>query len=192
MKTNEKNLIELAKNGDENAISKLYELHKNEVYRFIYFKVGSQDDAEDIFQEVMLGALQSLGRFKGEVSFLHWCYQISRNKIAYFWRQHYQKSVIELDENIDINSDDVFSYNFDDQSENDGFLNAKEDENKKIVSNLIHEIEPPNYGILLKLRFVESKTLSEIATIMNITLNNAKVMQNRALKKATKMLTNKQ
>jgi len=176
---NEKRLIRKARQGDARSISRLYALHKDQVYKFIYFKVGSQADAEDLFQDVMMAAFQSLDRYRGEVPFLHWCYQIARNKIAYFWRQHYQKPTVKLDDNLALEEQESVS---------DEELDLREGLAKERVDQLLAEIEPPRYGELLRLRFLESKTLREVAEALEITLNNAKVLQNRALKKATQLL----
>ena len=173
----QKHLLERARAGDGQAISELYQRHKDAVFRFVYFRVGSQADAEDLFQDIMIAAFESLDRFRGEVPFLHWCYQIARNKIALFWREHAKHSSVELsdehpdDEGIDWAGDQIHAP-------------PEEEEAHRARMLQVLEALPGRYAHFLRLRFLEQKTLSQIAEAMDISLNNAKVLQNRALKKA--------
>jgi RNA polymerase sigma-70 factor (ECF subfamily) len=43
---------------------------------------------------------------------------------------------------------------------------------------------PERYRRILELRFLQSKSLKEVATEMRITVGNAKVLQHRALRRA--------
>ncbi len=183
----EKEWIELAKAGDADAISQLYQSHKEKVYKFIYFRVGSDADAEDIFQDVMLASFDSLPRFRGEVPFLHWCYQIARNKVAYFWRQRGENRTFELDEErAGFEEDWVNAKDPEEEATADAELFDEIEKVREKINKVMDQL-PENYATVLKLRFFESKTLSQCAEIMNVTLNYVKVLQNRALKKAAQL-----
>ena len=43
----ESELIKNAQKGDKNAFCELYELYKNRLYRYAYYKLSSEADAED-------------------------------------------------------------------------------------------------------------------------------------------------
>lgn len=179
----EQHWIERAKEGDSAAISHLYQTHKEKVYKFVYFRVGSSADAEDLFQEIMLAAFDSLVRFRGEVSFLHWCYQIARNKVAYFWRQKAQRYTSELDEDSAGFEEE---WTQDDEVVNEDELFKEIEGTREKIMKVLDKL-PENYATVLKLRFFEGKTFPEVAEIMQVTLGNAKVLQNRALKKAAQV-----
>ncbi len=174
--------IEQARDGDPTAIAALYNAYKEKVFKFIFFRIGNQADSEDLFQEVMIAAFESLNRFEGRVAFLHWCYQIARNKIAYFWRQNLPKRTQTLDDN-DIET--KFGAP-DENSDEEESPYPPEEMAKQEVSKILAKM-PENYAEILKLRFLEGKTILEAAAIMNISESNAKVLQHRALKKASSL-----
>lgn len=181
----EKEIIDRARNGDAEAISFLYQKHKDAVYKFIYYKVGSVSDAEDLFQEIMIAAFESLNRFRGEVPFLHWCYQISRNKISYFWRERLKVKITDLDE-------ESMGYEMDfaeNEEDLEAALTQSLEAQKQQLSLILNQM-PERYAELLKLRFLENKTLAQIAETMEISVNNTKVLQYRALKKAAELVSN--
>ena len=51
-----KQLVEQAKNGDSAAFSNLYEHYLTPIFRFIFFRVRTHEDAEDLTQHVFLKA----------------------------------------------------------------------------------------------------------------------------------------
>ncbi len=173
---NELELTRLAREGDEGAISQLYHLHKEKVFHFISFRVGTVHDSEDLFQEVMLAAFDSLERFRGEVPFLHWCYQIARNKIKMFWRQNAHRETVELDDDFsgaaDLGSEEM-----------DLELGETIEAIREKIETVLQQL-PENYAQILRLRFFQQMTLKECAEHLQITLGNVKVLQHRALQKA--------
>ena len=50
----EKYLIFRAKNKDADAFSRVYDLYVENIYRFIFFKVSSREDAQDLTYDVFL------------------------------------------------------------------------------------------------------------------------------------------
>ncbi|QQR54490.1 sigma-70 family RNA polymerase sigma factor [Candidatus Peregrinibacteria bacterium] len=183
----EKEWIERAKTGEAEAISQLYQAHKEKVYKFIYFRVGSQADAEDLFQDIMLAAFDSLPRFRGEVPFLHWCYQVARNKVAYFWRLKSQNRTFELDEEqIGFEEEWVNAKDPEEEATEDAILFEEIEKVREKISKVMDQL-PENYAQVLRFRFFEGLTLTQVAEKMEITLNYVKVLQNRALKKAAQL-----
>lgn len=185
----ENELIDGARNGDAQAVAALYGQHKDKLYRFIHYRVGNAHDAEDLFQEVMIAAFESLERFRAEVPFLHWCYQIARNKIAMFWRAHGKTRVSELHEESEgeemIFEDSLEEALGGELNEFDEVEEKREEMRERLMAVL--DQLPENYSRILKLRFFEEKTLKEAAKEMSISLSNAKVLQHRALKKAVQL-----
>ena len=58
------------KNGDPDAFSKLYALHKRRVYTLCLRMLGNVSEAEDMTQEAFLHLFRKLGSFRGESAFL--------------------------------------------------------------------------------------------------------------------------
>lgn len=76
---NETELIEEAVRGSSQAFEQLVEQHYNLVYRTAYRFCGTQEDAEDIAQEVFVKLAGNMSGFKGKSSFSTWLYRISVN-----------------------------------------------------------------------------------------------------------------
>lgn len=72
-------LVHQARQGDFTAFERLFERHRNLVYRFAYQMAPRRDDAEDIVQEVFVKAHQNLGRYRDEAKFTTWLLRITAN-----------------------------------------------------------------------------------------------------------------
>ena len=79
----EKALVSRLLDGDEAAFDELYQRYVPCLFRSIYYSLnGDQNDAEDVLQETMLAAMQSLRRFRGESSLSTWLHAIARYKTS--------------------------------------------------------------------------------------------------------------
>ncbi|MFI5426785.1 HAD-IB family hydrolase [Aeromicrobium sp. UC242_57] len=56
-------LVDLAKEGDAEAFGQLYDHYMTGVFRFIYYRVGSQRAAEDLTSETFVRGLRAIQRF---------------------------------------------------------------------------------------------------------------------------------
>lgn len=70
--------------GDRDAFRVLVERHSRSIYRVAYRMTGSQQDAEELVQEVLLRAYKSLGRFEMRSNFSTWLYRIAVNRTLDF------------------------------------------------------------------------------------------------------------
>lgn len=66
--------------GDANAFGELYDLFVAPVYRYLYFRIGSQPEAEDLTEQVFLKAWEGVRRFRWQGRpFLAWLYRLAHN-----------------------------------------------------------------------------------------------------------------
>ena len=75
--------LELAKrcsNGDAGAFEELYRQHAGRLFNLTSRMVGSQQEAEDLLQEVFLHAYRKLGSFRGDSSLATWLYRLGMNQ----------------------------------------------------------------------------------------------------------------
>ena len=72
--THDRELLEAAQAGDEDAFRSLVEPRRAELHAHCYRMLGSVHDAEDALQEVLLRAWRGLPRFEGRSSFRSWLY----------------------------------------------------------------------------------------------------------------------
>jgi RNA polymerase sigma-70 factor (ECF subfamily) len=73
-------LVTRARAGDGDAFRDLTEPHRRELQVHCYRMLGSFQDAEDVLQETLLAAWQSLGGFEGRASIRTWLYRIATNR----------------------------------------------------------------------------------------------------------------
>ncbi len=67
--------------GDAGAFGVLYDRYVDAVYRYSYYRVRNEADAEDVTSEVFFKALRAMPRYEPRQPFLAWLYRIARNTI---------------------------------------------------------------------------------------------------------------
>lgn len=74
-------LVELAKNGDRDALEKVVLRHQAWIYNIVVRMVFDPHDAEEVTQEVLVKVITKLSTFKGESQFRTWLYRIAANHV---------------------------------------------------------------------------------------------------------------
>jgi len=159
-------LIERARNGDQQAMFRLYKSHVGAMYNTCIRIVVNRNDAEDILQESFVNAFNGLNNFKGESTFGVWLKRIVINKSLNHMRQ--KKQVFTDIENIQI------------PDENDEMLGLPE-----IPLDMIHEeikVLPHKARVVLNLYLLEGYQHKEIAEMLGISESTSKSQYQRARK----------
>jgi RNA polymerase sigma-70 factor (ECF subfamily) len=91
-------LVQRAIGRDVEAFGRLYDMHVDRVYRYIYYRVSNEHDAEDLTQQVFFKAWQAIHRYKKMTSpFIAWLMTISHNLIVDFYRTKKDKAYLEAE-----------------------------------------------------------------------------------------------
>src|ERR1700745_2495708 len=98
--------IERAKNGDADAFSKLYSLHKRRVYTLCLRMLGNVSEAEDMTQEAFLHLFRKLGSFRGESAFSTWLHRLTVNLVLMHLRKK-GLQLVSLEETINPADEDA-------------------------------------------------------------------------------------
>jgi RNA polymerase sigma-70 factor (ECF subfamily) len=98
-KMEEQTVVQLAKQGDAEALRRLFEDNKRRVFGLAYQYTKNKEDAEDILQETFIKAFHSLEKFKPEkdTNFSSWLYRIGINASI----DHLRKNKMKKDDYID-------------------------------------------------------------------------------------------
>ena len=70
-----------ASGGDVTAFGLLYDRHVDAVYRYVYYRVRDDAEAEDLTSDVFMRALKAMPRYEPRQAFLAWLYRIARNAV---------------------------------------------------------------------------------------------------------------
>lgn len=100
MEVNEQ-LVQRAKNGDAEAFTLLYKDVYKDLYRFAYYTLHNQHDAEDVVSEAVLDAYKNICQLKEAGAFKSWIFTIVSCKCKKKIRE-YQKRTEELTEEIPV------------------------------------------------------------------------------------------
>ena len=166
----EENAVARACEGDTEAFSFLYERNVTRIYNYIYYRIGSEVDAEDITSRVFYRAFGHINTYveKG-VPFSAWLYRIAHNLIANWHRDSHRRKEVPLEDQPELPHRA-------DQPE-------RAVEKTQEVEQLLRGIRrlTPDRQQLLILKFVEDYSNAEIANIMGKSEGAIKSLYHRAL-----------
>ena len=157
-----------AKEGDSDAYAKLYIKYLNGIYRYVYFRVGGDNDfAEDIAQETFLKSWEKIKDFsfkKG--TFQAWIYKIAKNLTTDELRKNGR--IVKLENSYADSGNDL----------------AETLDAKLKVKNLIIEVNKLTdiQKQVTTLRFMNGLNTEETAKILGKSREAIRAIQYRALK----------
>ncbi len=171
-------LVREAQEGNEDSLSRLYELLSDRIYRYILMRVSHRETAEDITQVVFIEMIRSLPRYteRAGAKFSTWLFQIARHRLIDHYRR--QKTVLSLDETLESHP----NMQVDPAPPPDDALVSSGN-----LTNLLKHLSERQQTIL-HLFFQEEMSLREIADILDISIVSVRVEKHRALKKLKHML----
>jgi RNA polymerase sigma-70 factor (ECF subfamily) len=70
-----------ASRGESAAFGLLYDRHVAAIYRYVYYRVRDDAEAEDLTSDVFMRALKAMPRYEPRQAFLAWLYRIARTAV---------------------------------------------------------------------------------------------------------------
>lgn len=175
----ERALIERAKT-DPQAFGILFDRYYPPIFGYVFRRVGKWNDAQDIVSEVFLKALRSLWRYRWQgIALSSWLYRIATNEIGMYFRRA-GRAPLSLNQLMDESG-------FDAASSDDLLAEKLEAErllerHREFLLARSHIVALPlKYQDVITLRFFESKSIKEIAEILNKKEGTVKSLISRGL-----------
>lgn len=170
-------MLDQLKRGDQEAYTDLYNEHAQSIYRFVYFRVGSQEVAEDIMQETFL-------KFIDVIDTAHvtnvraYLYRIARNLVTDLYRKKSQQEVVDIDAAYDLES-------------MQGHLQMEAGIDLQMMARAIEHLKPL-WREIITLRHIESLSYKEIASVIGHSSAYVRVNLHRATKALNEYFTTHQ
>jgi len=78
-------VISRAKNYDSEALTEICEYYYSKIYNYIFYKVSTREDTEDLTHEVFVKMVKNITTLQGNIE--SWLYTIARNLIIDYYRK---------------------------------------------------------------------------------------------------------
>lgn len=171
-------LLRRAQAYEERALTRLYHVFSDRVFRFIYYRVQDRPRAEDLTNEVFVRMLESVENFRpsGEdasLALTGWIFTIARNLLIDDYRRQKIRATEPLPEDDTELVDDSFDVD----------LHLTRAELQSALTQLTEEQQT-----VLLLRFEEGFTSVQVAKMMGKTDMAVKALQRRALATMARLL----
>ncbi len=169
-------LLQRAAQGDAEAFGDFYEQMLDRVYRYAFYRLGNEHDAEDLTEETFVRAWEAL-RQRGQAP-RHpeaWIFRIAHNLIVDRYRS--AREEVRLDKTPGL---------ADRAPGPDEQVQQKES-----VATLLRHLRrlPPQWQEVLLCRFVQGMSHAETARVLGLTEGHVRVLQYRALRRLREAMT---
>ena len=162
----EEMILEKILAGDKRAFRDFYKRTRKKISRYVFSKVGSRTDSEEIVQDTYLSFLDSLPLFSRKSLLTTFLFGIARHEVADYWRRSYAKRAIKTVPFVSqVYTEKLYS------------ATVTAEEIDRVYSKLLLE-----EVIILRLKYEEEMSVKEIARKLEISVKAAESRLFRARK----------
>ena len=174
----EEQVVQRAVNGDREAFTYIYDLHFDKIYRYIYVRVHSQAEAEDLTQDVFIKAYEGIKSYKWrDLPFTAWLFRIAHNRVIDHVRKTSKEKKAPLEEAGAISSGDPVYMTE---------INYEIHQLKEALEKL-----PDAQREVASMRFISELSISEVALALGKSEGTVKALQFNAVASLRKLLYGK-
>ena len=177
-KFKEKKAVSKLKSHDKESFIKAYDDNVKDIHRFVYFKIGKKEDADDLTSMIFLKAWNHIqnNTLEDAKTLRALLYKIARNAII----DHYRSSGNKLSASLDDenNAIEIVADGEDQRAKQEKIDQSANLELIKSKLPLLKE----EYRELIIMKFINDLSLEEIADITGKSKGNIRVSLHRALK----------
>ena len=161
-------LIRKAQAGDETVVAALYQQYYVSVFRYLYYRVGDRQTAEDLTSEVFLRMLRFLGGFKPPgAAFGAWLFGIARNLTTDHYRRMGIRNDVELEEDMLATRDDPAAA-------------MERGLDSEALKRALKTLNDEQRDVIV-MRFVSGMPIGQVAQVLGKSEDAVKGLQRRAL-----------
>lgn len=172
-------LFRITVKKDPEAFGKVYDEYVNRIYRFIYFKVSSAPEAEDLTSEVFLRAWQYLQEGKSVKQLSAFLYKIGRNLVV----DHYRNKMLSVS-----TSEPEVAVLLTDKGKTIKKLETNQEYGALLAAMSKMKEE---YREVVHLKYIDELDTGEIAEILGKSTGNVRVILHRASNTLKELLNKK-
>ncbi len=172
-------IIQRAKGGDSKAFDMLYNAYFTPLYRYVYIRLKTREDAEDVVQDTFLKAYKALPRYEHtRDSMLPYLFTIARNLLI----NHTKKKRPDTfaGEDIDRHAD---------EGKTSDFAEGRERSEELVVAM---EVLTESEREVIELKFFGERTYLEIAELLDKREDAVRQHVARAMKKMREVLSERE
>ncbi|MCB0061112.1 MAG: RNA polymerase sigma factor [Caldilineaceae bacterium] len=92
----EKEFLQRLQSGDSQAWEQLMDEWSPKLYNYMCYNTRTAEDAQDVLSDTLLGLVQSIKNFDGNVTLSTYIYSIAYRKVADYWRRSKQTYELPL------------------------------------------------------------------------------------------------
>lgn len=182
-KYREKLLLLRLRKKDADAFGEMYDLYVTSIYRFIFLKVSSRQDAEDLTSEVFLKIWQYVTGGDTPINnFRALMYRMARNAVIDFYRRRAKQ---------DLATEDAALEQVVDERQQSFFQEIDTTFDVVLLERVLRRMKD-EYREVLMLRYIEDLAIREIATILEKSNGAVRVLLSRATRVARELLEQEQ
>lgn len=178
----EQELLQRARDGDQEAFGELVRLYEKKVYALTLRMCKNPEDAAEAAQEAFLAAWQGLKFFRGESSFSTWLYRLASNASVDLLRREQRH---KAGAGPSLNDEDTFIDVVDDAPSPQ--LAAERSELRKQIEEGLQALTPEHRTVLV-LREMHQLSYDEIAAALDLDTGTVKSRISRARKQLRNIL----
>jgi len=167
-----------AQSGNRYALNQLIDHYQNDIFRFVYYRIHNQTDAEDLTQDIFIKVIKRIHTVKDHTLFKSWLYRIAKNQLTDFYRK--KRFLFFMG-----TTDDVESEHCETTEDNSPETEVCKKEFLIHLKSLSKELSKWEREIFL-MRFIDDLNIKEIARVSKKNENTVKTHLYRALQKFKK------
>ena len=181
-------LVREGQKGDKAAFEELVHRFDGVVLRLALHLVGSEHEAQDVYQEAFLRAYRNLPRFRFECSFYTWIYRIVTNLCLDHLRSRRSR---RDDSSVLVNSEgeerDLLDYVADSHPRSNPERQLQQREIRRRIAQALRKLTPRE-RVVFELKHYQGLTLRTLGEILDTTEETVKSTLFRATQKLRKIL----